>query len=361
MSRHIKLNNVIKSNGNDSFLKELSRAFQSGRINFILGAGASLPGIQAAGDIESVVQKLFESDDSDSAYVMLFNFLNDIQAKNNVLRKLNSWEVVSPDFDLSGGTDEENVYQSLRQYVNFLWALEQILIKSKTTLLPRQVNIFSTNYDLFIEKSSELFDTLRVNDGFDRSPNLLNKFPFSPKNFFNSLFNNGNSFGYKVEIPTLNLIKIHGSLSWRRGDGEIVFDGTEIKGDAKNSGAGTEKEYVDKHTLVLPRREKFKETTLDRTYYDLLRVYSNELDAENTLFFAFGFSFRDEHVYDITRRALKNPTLRFMIFAYDQSSALELMDKFIGNDNVQVISLIDGYLNFSVFNEILEQITAVEA
>lgn len=358
MAQRIRLNKKIKNN--ELFLKGLARAFQSGRINFILGAGASVPGIQAAGNIESEVHKLFEDNKIDHAYARLYKFLKDIQDKSDVLRKLNSWEVVSPDFDLSGGTSEEGVYQSLRHYVDFLWVVEKILIQRKTTLLPRQVNIFSTNYDLFIEKSSELFDTLRLNDGFDRGANLLNEYPFSSKNFFNSVFNNGNSFGYRVEIPTVNLVKVHGSLSWRKLNEKIFFDASLIKSDAADTDACDQREYVDRHALVLPRKEKFKETTLDRTYYDLLRVYSNELDEENTLLFAFGFSFRDEHIYDITRRALKNPTLRLMIFSYNEESASELHEKFIGNDNVEIVSIEDGLLNFAALNEILEQITSVE-
>ncbi len=49
---------------------------------------------------------------------------------------------------------------------------------------------------------------------------------------------------------------------------------------------------------------------MDSTYYELLRIYNNELDREGTLLVSFGFSFGDKHILDITRRALKNPTLR---------------------------------------------------
>lgn len=359
MPQKILLSKEIKKN--EPFLKSLARAFQSGRINFILGAGASLPGIRAAGDIESEVQKLFKAGKSEDAIKKLYSFLKDIQEKNDILRKLDGWEVVSPTFELDDGEDEDCIYKSLRQYVDLLWAIEKILVQRKTTLLPKQANIFTTNYDLFIEKSSELFDTLRLNDGFDRRPNLQDRFPFSPKNFFNSIFNNGNAFGYQVEIPTVNLIKVHGSLSWRRNSDQIYFDATAIGLEGGKPEDGNEHAYIDKHAVVLPRKEKFKETTLDRTYYDLLRVYSNELDAENTLLISFGFSFRDEHIYDITKRALKNPTLKLVIFCYDEASALDMHEKFSGNDNVEIISTKECNLDFSIFNEILEQIPFVEA
>ncbi|WP_228715105.1 hypothetical protein [Klebsiella pneumoniae] len=46
------------------------------------------------------------------------------------------------------------------------------------------------------------------------------------------------------------------------------------------------------HQLVLPRKDKFRETLLENVYYDLLRTYSNELDKEGSLLIVFGFSLR---------------------------------------------------------------------
>ena len=57
--------------------------------------------------------------------------------------------------------------------------------------------------------------------------------------------------------------------------------------------------------MILPKKDKFKETLLNRVYYDMLRIYANELDKENTLLITNGFSFDDEHILDITKRALK--------------------------------------------------------
>ena len=36
--------------------------------------------------------------------------------------------------------------------------------------------------------------------------------------------------------------------------------------------------------------KKFGETVLERYYYDLLRIYANELDRNNALLLVFGFS-----------------------------------------------------------------------
>jgi hypothetical protein len=49
-----------------------------------------------------------------------------------------------------------------------------------------------------------------------------------------------------------------------------------------------------------------------------MRQYSNNLEKENTLLLVSGFSFADEHIADITKRAANtNPTLHIVVFAYD--------------------------------------------
>lgn len=48
-------------------------------------------------------------------------------------------------------------------------------------------------------------------------------------------------------------------------------------------------------------------------------MYSNELEKQNTLLIAFGFSFRDEHILEITRRSLINPSLLLYAFYYDET------------------------------------------
>jgi hypothetical protein len=88
----------------------------------------------------------------------------------------------------------------------------------------KQANVFSTNYDLFPENAFEEIRTgITFNDGFSRSPLLYRSFRFSMSEFFNSIYNNGNSYNYRVQVPCLNLIKLHGSLSWERLGDEITF------------------------------------------------------------------------------------------------------------------------------------------
>ena len=92
---------------------------------------------------------------------------------------------------------------------------------------------------------------------------------------------------------------------------------------------------------------------MEQTYYDLFRIYANELDKEGTLLVAFGFSFSDEHILHVTRRALRNPTMLLVIFAFNREAALSLAAKFSGFNNVTIVANGDQSLDFPAFNSTL--------
>jgi hypothetical protein len=358
MAREQKLSLATEDNdkpqalqeANSTFFERLKKLFQSGHINFLIGSGASMPAIQVMGNIEQYLTALYKEDTEQSrtqAATKESQFKADLIPAQNAL--INDSELLD-----DKGVDQVKIV--LKSYTNFLANLEAILNDRKNTLLPKQVNIFTTNYDLFFEKASESIASLVMNDGFDRSPKLNQKFEFSPKNFFNTVFHNGTIYDYKVELPSVNLIKLHGSCSWKTiktedGDGNILFDVSH-----------------NDPTIILPRKQKFEETVIDQTYYDLLRLYANELDKENALLCVFGFSFADEHILDITRRALKNPTLQVLIFCYQKCQTLGYHERFKLYSNVEVIYLSDECteateclkLDFTKLNDILACIPPVK-
>ncbi len=61
----------------------------------------------------------------------------------------------------------------LKNHEFFLAVMSEILFERKNNIIPKQATIFSTNYDLFVEKASESFlGSLKLNDGFIRNPSL---------------------------------------------------------------------------------------------------------------------------------------------------------------------------------------------
>jgi len=255
---------------------------------------------------------------------------------------------------------------TLGNYKTFLTNIYNILLRRKSNILTKQATIFNTNYDLFIKKASEeLGSSLKINDGFNRNPKLDNQFKFSAAEYFNAIYNKGNLYNYKVEVPSINLVKLHGSLSWSKQGDDIVFQLTDYLKHFKDNLEeyavvnGYEKmcRYVNdfntQFQIILPTKKKFHETLLDRIYYNLLRIYANELDKENTLLIAEGISFEDEHILDITQKALRNPTLQLLVFCYEKDNVNSYEQKFGQYKNVDIVFDTQKVLGFSEFNSIM--------
>ncbi|MEK7475105.1 MAG: hypothetical protein AAB152_05665 [Candidatus Coatesbacteria bacterium] len=191
-----------------TLVEGLRRAVQSAHLNCVIGSGCSRPALEPLGNIEAAVRSLRSSGEHEKAQRQLFSF-------------------IEPFLDVTvrmlAGKDK-SIDTTLASYKAFLTVLSGIMFERKSSILPKQASIFSTNYDLFVERASEEVNTIaRLNDGFMRLPRLSGGFEFSTSEFFNAAENDGNIYNYKVRIPSLNLIKLHGSLSWEVSGEKIIF------------------------------------------------------------------------------------------------------------------------------------------
>lgn len=330
------------------FLDKLKKEIQSANLNFLIGSGCSMPAIQVLGDIEQEVQNSIKAGKVDESEEKIFNFLKPFL---DVTEKL-----------INNSASMKDV---LDNYKSFFATISRILLKRKSNLLPKRATVFSTNYDLFAEKAFEEINvSSQMNDGFKRSPSLTSSFRFSSSEFFNSTFNNGNLYNYKAEIPSINLVKLHGSLSWQADNAEIIFSVNHL-GDLfkeheallKNKTPIALREFNQKFSIVLPTEEKFKDTLLNQTYYELLRFYANELDKETTILLVEGFSFADGHIFEITKRALKNPTFTLIVFSYSEDESKRYDQMFSSYDNVHIVYSESTQISFGDFNLLIEAAT----
>jgi hypothetical protein len=107
---------------------------------------------------------------------------------------------------------------------------------------------------------------------------------------------------------------------------------------------------------------KHHATLMERIYYDLLRLFSKALDYENTVLISFGFSFADDHILDLTRRSLRNPTSQLIITSYDHASSAAYEAKFAEQRNVTVLRPPEGAtIDFPRFTTILDTVLPANA
>jgi hypothetical protein len=331
---------------------------QDCNINFLLGSGLSCPYLRLVGNIEVLLTEL-ESKRIDEVPKRLIRaslykryFDGAISGNLKILESVNEGEAVQ-----SG-------------YRGFLKAVNALILRRKSTILSKQINLFTTNIDVFLEKALDELG-LEYNDGFNGRFVPI----FSLSNFKKSRFRKSPHYDNTSELPVFNLLKLHGSITWRMsGKGGIVFSpqledvketqriAGELADKTLDIGDGDAMEEIVKRTegrqvdaavdaftaayekllIVNPTKEKFKSTLMNQTYYDLLRIYANELERENTVLFVIGFSFSDEHIRELTLRAANsNPTLMIYVVAYDSISEKDLQNRFLPNDvkngNIQVI------------------------
>lgn len=238
---------------------------------------------------------------------------------------------------------------TFNDYTNFIRELIGLLDKKSVNHI-RRANIFTTNYDLFFENASDSLQNelkFKLNDG---SLGLINK-TLDVSNFHLSSWHQGTHDLYRYEIPTVNLIKMHGSVSWIKKnehiigieypnkDNCIVEPNLQEKTDLEKLVMNYEllgsdmSEYViftdeekeqlnnfisqyEKLAIVNPTKEKFEETVFQQHYYQSLRLLSYELEKPQTVLICFGFSFQDEHIKEIIKRSLSNPSLKVFVFCY---------------------------------------------
>ncbi|CAB5499687.1 hypothetical protein AZO1586I_534 [Bathymodiolus thermophilus thioautotrophic gill symbiont] len=310
--------------------KNIKKSIASANINFLIGSGVSAPFLEILTNIEQKLSEAEESGDPDEKKRIKKEYFKKSIRKNICLLTI-------PFMSLP---------QQFLQYKKFYKTINALILQRESSLLSKQVNIFTTNVDIFSEIALE--DTgIEFNDGFHGR--------FNPKysigNFKKSYYKTSLHYENTSEIPVFNVIKLHGSVSWCTEDKNIKLDkDLKLVKEISNSSDDKFKENYDKLMIVNPSKKKFRDTVLNETHYDLLRMYNNELEKENSVLFVMGFSFADEHIKELTLRAANtNPTCVIYIFVHDDSNDIykELKDD-AKNNNIRLLT--EEKYNFEKIN-----------
>lgn len=344
---------------------------QSANVNYLYGSGLSRPFLSTLGDIEKWLTELNEIRGREGDKVAF----TIVEAS---ILKLYFDGVMYPNVNPTG----TNYDDTIAEYKRYLLTWNGIINKRSNHLVGKQINLFTTNVDMMMERAA-LGLGVELNDGFQGSIEQV----YDAGNFQKTVSKTSLHFHNVSDIPVFNLLKIHGSINWREETDQIkndmglptviavkaaldVIDARNFISTTKTDATGNEvdktltemifeaeglgmanddvyKPFLEQYrkmVMINPTKRKFKESVMDHHFYELMRQYSNNLEKENTLLLVSGFSFADEHISDITRRAANtNPTLHIVIFAFNDNdgdtikSNLKLKDVCL-NNNIEILT-----------------------
>lgn len=362
--------------------EDIKKVIESCHLNILIGSGASKPFLETLTDIEKALDNLqkktgLNENQNDESILKLL----EVSIKHYYFKKC-----IERNIELLSVNDNSN--ETLNTYKDLLQSFQTILVKRSTNIISKQVNLFTTNMDIFLDLALEQLG-YSLNDGF--SGRMHPK--FGTENFHNIINKVSSHYEYQSTVPLFNLFKLHGSLNWEinKRDGAIYYDGSlnvteklseiefddeeliacfDDEGKALELSATYESAMAKKNTVELneklelfistyqelimvnPNKDKFEETTLKYYYYELLRMYSNNLERENSILMVSGFSFADEHVCKITIRVAKsNPTLLILIFAFDEDAEKGIKEKLGTASNIIYLPRENGHFYLSTIIE----------
>lgn len=343
---------IRRRKADSNFITDLRRICESTNINFLLGAGCSMPAFKTLGNIEELRTKLKEDDKLDLCERKLIQA--SLDATFFKLSILPNAEYIAPEKYI------DNIKKTKNNYELFCSSAMSLVKIRESPLLPKQVSFFVSNYDLCMDYALDQA-TIPTNRGY---VGHFNK-QIVLENFGRRFSSNTLTFGYQSEIASANLVKIHGCISWiNEGDALLFRDPTEslnsitnlidesnliavnvnnweieeeyerLKKEASNKSFSDSYEEnlnkvisdIGKFQIVLPNKEKFASTVLNENYYAQLRRLTNQLEVRNSAILVIGFSFADEHIRKLIIRAANiNPTLHIMVFCYSEESEKEII------------------------------------
>lgn len=174
---------------------------------------------------------------------------------------------------------------------------------SRNSTLPR-LNIFTTNYDLYSERSMDLLGIHYVN-GFTGG---ISKF-FNPAIFNYALAEKMDLSQSKWSVIDnfFYLYKIHGSVNWIEAEGENkLFKVKEIQ-------EPTMEQLKDEATIMIHPTPLKYNASLGSPYSDLFREYQKKLMQNNNILVTIGYSFSDEHINNLIFQAFTIPSFRLIV------------------------------------------------
>ncbi|ENG3800749.1 SIR2 family protein [Proteus mirabilis] len=353
-------------------------------INYLIGAGASAGlfptlalNMQSEGKWETIetLATKFDSIDAEHLKTLLFMYYYEECIK----------PVSTVDFTNLEG-DKQNVIDNYKKFMKL-----NLEILRRKRGYDRKINFFTTNYDSCLAYATdELYEEKSIRFNINDGSRGFHKKIIEARNF-DCMTTELGIFDKNKEVQRqINLIHLHGSAFWRKHNDSILVDYSsadqivsESSIDSMYYGGFKEMLESGSHTvdqlclmaidegnkavfksiqdkfyseynklpIVNPTKWKFHETVFEEHYYQMLRHLSYELEKPNSVLITFGFSFADEHIRNLIKRSLTNPTLQVYICCYKKTMIPELQKYFSDFNNIKYIVHKEGEaLDFTYLN-----------
>ena len=350
--------------------RDFERLIRGKNINFLIGSGASTPLYPTL----SLPVDIIGNDRCSLEDIIAHPLLSEERRMLLYLYYFLRWIKVMADEEYGNEDTEKKIVKS--NYMRFISAISNFL-QTEGNERPKRINIFTTNYDLMFEWTLDKYiqdnSLIYFNDG---SRGVFSKY-IDSKNYNLNITHSGYYDRYTREIPTINLFKMHGSLSWVQQNDKIKVGLAEeiikeadiaakdinvtildIENLLKSSYCSDFESFIDNYNnydlskasesliplnirqlekfynkyksiaIINPNKYKFHDTVLEQHYYQMIRSFSYELEKKQSVLIVFGFSFADEHIKSIFERSLSNPELQVFLISYSKESQDDLKNKF---------------------------------
>lgn len=284
-------------------------------IIVLMGAGASIlnndrtneGGVSVDSLFDSIKNKLNDNYESNKVYNYddLINLMsidkNKIDGLEHFISLLDDYEKFCPQEEISKFHNSKlEIFKEIIDKTRYKYSEkfnhESLinLINNNLVKNNNKLNIITTNYDTLIEEAANNLN-YTIFDGFSFSNN-----PTFDDDLFNwNLFKNTYSINSNETIikkNVINLLKIHGSLSWQQSKDNVI----------RINKPKTESLTLDNLPLMIfPSSNKYKQS-YQNPYFSLFSKFQELMKIPNTLLITVGFSFGDTHITEMINNAIKN-------------------------------------------------------
>ncbi len=204
---------------------------------------------------------------------------------------------------------------------------------SSRTASRERLNIFTTNYDRFIEYALDDAGIFWLDRFFGKLKPIFRNIRLELDYHYNPPGIRGEP---RYVEGVVRFTKLHGSIDWAQEKHEIIRMpwpfGYASSVNPLNGNA------LDK-IIIYPNAAKDIETTF-YPYAELFRDFASSICRPNSVIVTYGYGFGDDHINRVLSDALTIPSAHLCVISFDNASGR--IENFLKNQNFAQVTLLMG-------------------